>query len=51
LATIHPDEAVTFKHWIEFFAGPHNVSAIEEKLHSQRGAEQIGQAGDFAFLM
>ncbi len=51
VVTIKPDEQVTFMHWIEFFEGTEPVSAIEEVLRTNKGKEQIGRVGDFAFLM
>ena len=49
--TIKPDEQVTFHHRIEFFEGREELRTRENILRSHQGKEEIGQTGDFAFLM
>ena len=49
--TIKPDEQVTFHHRIDFFEGREELRTRENILRSNQGQEEIGQTGDFAFLM
>lgn len=51
VATLKPDEHVTFNHRVDFFEGTDDVNMIAERIRSDKGSEQIGQAGDFAFLI